>query len=184
MNGNANYTECPICMSEILNINFSITECGHSFHSSCLLKNIIHNNCSCPICRTLLVEPKPEPIYHDYNDEDDYDEDDIDTINSSQEANDIADELAFIGFRSLFRQANNEEDYDYDDDYEELTLLPQEVAEKMNNYGVSYIELVTTIMVLENYYASNNNMIISDKVLDIIEKEVNEYEDNYSNNTN
>ena len=106
MNGNENYSECPICMSEISNINFSITECGHSFHSSCLLKNIIHNNCSCPICRTLLVEP----IYHDEND---FDDDDSETINSSQEAIDIADELAFIGVRSLFRQANNEEDYDY-----------------------------------------------------------------------
>ena len=38
------YKECPICMDEIVeNINFVITECGHGFHTNCLLTNVSRN---------------------------------------------------------------------------------------------------------------------------------------------
>ena len=46
--------ECSICLEEILGVNCTTTECGHSFHSSCIFKNL---NCAnvCPICRKELV---------------------------------------------------------------------------------------------------------------------------------
>lgn len=49
--------ECPICM-EIVSpkINCLITECGHTFHTSCLLNNIIHNKLGCPYCRKELLD--------------------------------------------------------------------------------------------------------------------------------
>ena len=48
-----NQIECCICLEKILNKNISITECNHSFHTSCLLK---YNKQKCPICRQLLYE--------------------------------------------------------------------------------------------------------------------------------
>lgn len=48
--------ECPICLEEISeDKNFTVTSCGHKFHTSCLLKCIKNNN-SCPFCRKELVE--------------------------------------------------------------------------------------------------------------------------------
>jgi hypothetical protein len=54
-----NKSECCICLGEILNKNISITECNHSFHTSCLLK---YNNKKCPICRQSLYEEDIKPI--------------------------------------------------------------------------------------------------------------------------
>jgi hypothetical protein len=45
--------ECCICLNKILNKNISITECNHSFHTSCLLK---YNKQQCPLCRCLMYE--------------------------------------------------------------------------------------------------------------------------------
>ena len=50
-------TECPICYDEIYNRNNALlTDCGHSFHYSCIInydyKNSFDNNgIYCPICR-------------------------------------------------------------------------------------------------------------------------------------
>jgi hypothetical protein len=52
MNTN-NEKECCICFERIDYKNVSITECNHSFHTSCLLK---YNNKKCPICRQTLYE--------------------------------------------------------------------------------------------------------------------------------
>jgi hypothetical protein len=48
-----NQKECCICFERIYYKNVSITECNHSFHTSCLLK---YNNKKCPICRQSLYE--------------------------------------------------------------------------------------------------------------------------------
>jgi len=48
-----NQKECCICFERIDYKNVSITECNHSFHTSCLLK---YNNKKCPICRQTLYE--------------------------------------------------------------------------------------------------------------------------------
>ena len=49
--------ECPICMENIeLNKNCVKTECGHDFHSNCLIKSIAFNGFGCPYCRFEMVE--------------------------------------------------------------------------------------------------------------------------------
>ena len=49
--------ECPICYDEITNkSNKTITECGHCFHSSCLIKHAILTNTGCPLCRQQLAD--------------------------------------------------------------------------------------------------------------------------------
>lgn len=44
---------CPVCLSEIQEGGHEL-ECGHSFHSSCLIGWIRRGNLSCPTCRRYL----------------------------------------------------------------------------------------------------------------------------------
>lgn len=53
--------DCPICMECIVgNINKVITECGHCFHTKCLMTNVLHNGFGCPFCRNMMVVEEPE----------------------------------------------------------------------------------------------------------------------------
>jgi hypothetical protein len=49
--------ECAICL-ECINPrkNCCVTDCGHKFHTNCLLKNCEKNNFNCPMCRHVMVE--------------------------------------------------------------------------------------------------------------------------------
>jgi hypothetical protein len=49
--------ECAICL-ECVNPekNCCVTDCGHKFHTNCLLKNCEKNNFNCPMCRNNLLE--------------------------------------------------------------------------------------------------------------------------------
>jgi hypothetical protein len=71
--------ECCICLDEISDIsNRVITECNHTFHTSCLMKNIAANGFACPCCRSEMAEVKDDEDEDDedesYEDEDDEDE--------------------------------------------------------------------------------------------------------------
>lgn len=60
--------ECPICMDAIdPNKNRVTTECGHTFHCSCLMTNVSHNGFACPYCRTAMAEEVEGE--HEYNDD-------------------------------------------------------------------------------------------------------------------
>ena len=49
--------ECPICMDHINPVSNCVhTECGHVFHTSCLMRNVSHNGFGCPYCRTVMAE--------------------------------------------------------------------------------------------------------------------------------
>ena len=63
--------ECPICMDDIcLNVNCVTTECGHQFHTSCLMQNVAHNGFGCPYCRNTLAEYVKDEEDTDYEDSD------------------------------------------------------------------------------------------------------------------
>ena len=47
--------ECPICLEKIGKLDYSITKCGHSFCTSCILKSVAHTGL-CPLCRTELTD--------------------------------------------------------------------------------------------------------------------------------
>ena len=48
--------ECPICYDCVSNnVNTTTTECGHCFHTSCLLKSCSINGFNCPMCRANMV---------------------------------------------------------------------------------------------------------------------------------
>lgn len=47
---------CPICLECISqDKNTSTTECGHCFHTTCLLKNCSMNGFNCPMCRNNMI---------------------------------------------------------------------------------------------------------------------------------
>lgn len=50
--------ECPICLSNITDIEKDIvtTNCGHTFHTSCLLRNVLQNGANCPYCRGVMTK--------------------------------------------------------------------------------------------------------------------------------
>lgn len=67
---------CPICINEIKGPkNRIVTECGHTFHSRCLLLNISINGFACPYCRYQMVkqvnQDEPEEEDHPEIQEDD-----------------------------------------------------------------------------------------------------------------
>ena len=57
----ASSNPCAICLESLQSSNATCTlECGHMFHSRCLLTAFQHNNTRCPSCRAnMLDEAKP-----------------------------------------------------------------------------------------------------------------------------
>ena len=63
---------CPICLDVMSSARNSVTtECGHTFHCSCLMRNISQNGFNCPYCRTNMAEqPQLENVHDAENDAD------------------------------------------------------------------------------------------------------------------
>ena len=59
--------ECPICLNDITDDTKKITQCKHTFHDECLTR-WLHDNNSCPLCRTHFnfksneAIPTPTPL--------------------------------------------------------------------------------------------------------------------------
>ena len=67
-------SECPICMDAIEGLyNRVITECGHTFHCSCLMQNTAHNGYGCPYCRTVMAKDTEQDDDTEGEEEDEYD---------------------------------------------------------------------------------------------------------------
>jgi hypothetical protein len=143
--------DCPICMDQIEGEkNKVITECGHCFHTSCLMKNVAHNGFGCPYCRDTMAE---EP--DDNNSDEEYDEFSID----EEEENDYSDNV-LRGSRWLFQRAEGEELDDEEDtvlDEEEPQRVEVEprapveyIVEKLLQRGVSMADLVKSILIRDH----------------------------------
>ena len=52
INNNDNDIDCPVCLDKITNDNYCKIPCGHTFHSTC----IIRCNNKCPMCRTTICK--------------------------------------------------------------------------------------------------------------------------------
>lgn len=75
--------ECPICYEGITKkANKTITECGHLFHSSCLIKHVVLANVGCPLCRQPLADIE----------EDEEEENDDSSNNTSRDDDDDDDD--------------------------------------------------------------------------------------------
>ena len=94
--------ECPICMDPIeTQRNCVTTECGHCFHTNCLMTSVAHNGFGCPYCRTKMAEEVAEEN-SDYDDE------------SESEEYEQYDDYALRGLR-LFNNNLNGEEHDQED---------------------------------------------------------------------
>jgi len=145
--------ECPICMDQIdEKKNKVTTECGHCFHTSCLMKNVAHNGYGCPYCRTVMAE-EPE----DNNSDEEYDEFSVDEEEEGPDYN--ANVLR--GSRWLFQRAEGEElddDVDSESDEEEdddrVEVEPRApvdyIVEKLVQRGVTMADMVKSILIRDH----------------------------------
>lgn len=89
--------ECPICMDGFDDVskNFAVTECGHKFHLSCLMKNVSHNGFGCPYCRAKMAD-EPE-------------EDDESVWTEASEEEEVFSDHSLNGFRWMFMREEGKE---------------------------------------------------------------------------
>ena len=99
---------CPICMDDILSSTNNVkTECGHEFHTNCLMQNVAHNGFGCPCCRAKMAE--------EVDDDEDEDEDEDEDLYNTET-------YTLNTMRWMFQRENGEEvddENDYDDDSDE-----------------------------------------------------------------
>ena len=116
--------DCPICMECILaNVNCLTTDCGHTFHTSCLMKNTAVNGYDCPCCRAQMAEEPDE--------DDDDDDDDASDTESFYDA--AREDYVMVGFRWFFQQVNGEKLEGDAEEYEELLKEERDWDEESEN---------------------------------------------------
>lgn len=54
------YETCAICMDFVQEKDRSILKCGHEFHTSCLMENVVKSNNTCPLCREVVSSKTQE----------------------------------------------------------------------------------------------------------------------------
>ena len=146
--------ECPICMENIDdNCNKVVTECGHAFHCSCLMRNAAFNGFGCPYCRTVMAEERKT------------DDDDTHSYYSDiTHTEEMFNEDSLTAFRIFHQIINNEEieeevegegndwgTVDGDDDDNSLTVSQQVpdsiyVTQKLLERGITIEDLVKNIL--------------------------------------
>jgi len=151
MHANNEIIECPICYDEIIaSKNCVTTECGHTFHCSCLMKNSVTNGFSCPMCREKMAE---EP-------EDDESEDDEDESVWTDEDESIEDDV-LTSFRMFHQRLNGEEVEDNPEEPEESEEAEEEavprptaaqIAAKLVEQGVTIEDMVKCLLVEHEEY--------------------------------
>lgn len=120
--------DCSICMEVIGEKNCSVTECGHQYHTDCLLNSVVKSGPGCPLCRFGLIEvPKEEDEEEDLDDDDSFYWEDESVFNPDSEFEEENVEYEILGeesdslnaFRWMWQrvsvelereQFNNEED--------------------------------------------------------------------------
>jgi hypothetical protein len=150
MNTNVEETEssecnCPICLENIdAGKNKTTTDCGHSFHTSCIMKNVAHNGFGCPYCRTVMAE---NPNTDEQSEESDY------TYLDMEESEDYV----MRGMRFMFQRAEGEdfdeediEDEDYDQEQieensERESIDTDDAARRPARYNHSYESVVAKL---------------------------------------
>ena len=152
--------ECPICMEEINDNNKTMTECGHLFHSACLMKNVAHNGFNCPYCRTSMAEV---PDVDSAESEDDS----FESVNSEDDNSviEVSSDYVMRGMRFIFQRAEGEsyteEDEENETSDEEILLEPKFVHSTASIMGTLVSKGITMEDLLEcilsDYRIYNNN---------------------------
>lgn len=132
-------SDCPICMDELPVVGGSnrvVTECGHVFHTSCLLTNVSHNGFGCPYCRASLAVSSVEVIDEE-SDESSSAYDPTDDLNDGMVMdveNVTHTDYVLRGLRWFFNRESGEELDDEDD------VVPDEIDADSDPYGEDMFE--------------------------------------------
>lgn len=163
-------TSCPICMDIMdLTKNCIITECGHTFHASCLMQNVVHNGFGCPYCRTAMA-----------NDDDATESTEIMSADGSYYTNDSFDQYepysseSLLGFRSLFRRNDpdqNQEEEEDDDDHDTNNVPNPDIGYVIQKFRekYQYDDLVKIICLDYDFRMCDNSAPTMDEAFDYIE---------------
>jgi len=120
--------ECPICMDNIIaDTNCVRTDCGHVFHTSCLMKNTAVNGYDCPCCRAQMADP-PEESVVSYDEDDEADGQSYSDVDDEEE-----EEYLLLGFRWFHQRLHSEELEGDATEYEEELAEMKEWAAEHNN---------------------------------------------------
>jgi len=161
---------CPICMDDIdINKNCIVTECGHKFHCSCLMKNAATNGFGCPMCRTVMAEQLADSD-DEYTSE--YDED--------EEEEEMFDDDALTSFRMLHQQIEGEEVEEEEEDANAVDDVEEEedADEDAENAVVVAVPVMPTAEIIAAKLAARG-FTLEDavKVLLLGHDEYNEFEE-------
>jgi hypothetical protein len=148
--------DCPICMDIIEeNKNCVTTECGHKFHTNCLMKSVAHNGFGCPYCRTAMAEEN-----NDDEDEEEEEDEDYEDENENDEDGQY-DDYALRGLRFLNNNLNGEEHDPEDIEDEEADNVqtipsPSFIHQKLVEQGITMEDLVKVLLVEHEDYTDGN----------------------------
>jgi hypothetical protein len=167
------------------------TECGHEFHTKCLLSNIAYNGFGCPYCRSEMVEESVANRLHEDDDEDDDDDDEEDDGDDDEDDEDDGSELEesdiLRGFRFMLERTTGEvltndddviEENEYQDERDRDETPKPSVAlitKKLSENGVTIETFVKALLLdhseynevsEEEFYKINDDLF--DKIRDII----------------
>jgi len=110
----------------VLTKNCVTTECGHCFHTNCLMTSVAHNGFACPYCRAAMAQAVND-------DDDEYaDDDDDDSLYNFEDNED-----ALRGFRFFFNNINSEEPEEADVAAEDVMNAYQQELVKKGIYDVA-----------------------------------------------
>jgi len=148
--------DCPICM-EIIDFkkNCVTTDCGHCFHTNCLMTSVAHNGFGCPYCRTAMAEEIKEEEEEEEDEDDWYDD---------EEEEEMFSDDSLRGFRFFMNNINGmehdqediEEDEEESDDEEQEPIPSAEfLAKKMVEDGVTMEQMVKAILLSHAEYEDN-----------------------------
>jgi len=152
-------SDCPICFDPITNINCTTTECGHTFHSCCIFKNLAQNN-GCPLCRKELVEVVDSDSEDDEYESDEDDYSDYDSEDDELDSEDGVKGISVFQYTEALKRKGFTE-YDF-----VKILLRQNVID-LSDKDKRGIELVNTI---SSIYSGEKSVDYRDKrsYLDVV----------------
>ena len=147
MSSNLNQIEimdCPICMEAINGLNNKVsTECGHCFHTNCLMKSVVHNGFGCPYCRTVMAETPKE------------DEDEESVWSDEEDEEEMFDDYALRGLRFFFNNLNHVEHDSEDLEDEEEVEQEQEQEPEQVQEPVPSVRYVTHTLIRQGVTMEN-----------------------------
>ena len=145
--------DCCICMEIITDTNKTTTECGHTFHSSCIFRKL-SQRIECPMCRKELSDP---------SEEDEEEDDDETESNESDDSYHSYSDYQFIGEDGEIEQDRCIEFKKYATrNYLDPTLSYKQIADKMMQMGVTPADLLalycTTLTTSEVHTEEDDDM--------------------------